>query len=360
MKVDQTRRIGSVCLVLALILAVTSGFVSRHHDQGSIIRTVPLRKSLVKKHDSSSSASFPTALRDRKEDTITDVVTTSKKSSLDYNTRKKLVAESIAPWRTLRLFLYGSLGSGAALGGFITLSGVAAALSGVRSDVDLNTEYLNLGIDFGAAIAFAVIAKYDYDKGQELNVDVETKIERKMEQAKIAKGMKSRDKMLSQLSLDVQVSVEGARQEATIGSIQDGARQHIILIAGNKKACKDALLGANLLKLDFSISNILVVPYDLTAEGDKQVRPSGGFGERPIWETQPYVARPVGGGWKEYIALEMADAVKQNGEKAKEEGIAIVFANTRRVIRRGVGKVPWRQMIEELGEEVAPTKDDDY
>mmetsp|Transcript_58585 Transcript_58585/g.69895 ORF Transcript_58585/g.69895 Transcript_58585/m.69895 type:complete len:155 (+) Transcript_58585:331-795(+) len=130
--------------------------------------------------------------------------------------------------------------------------------------------------------------------------------------------------------------------------------------AGNKKACKDALLGSNLLKPDFSISNILVVPYDLTAENEKQVRPTGGFGERPIWETQPYVARPVGEGWKEYIALEMADAVKQNGEKAKDDGIAIVFANTKRVIRRGVGKVPWRQIIENLAEEVAPTKEDDY
>lgn len=54
--------------------------------------------------------------------------------------RQKLVTESIAPWRALRLFFYGALGSGAAVGGFITLSGVAAALSGVRPDLDLNAE----------------------------------------------------------------------------------------------------------------------------------------------------------------------------------------------------------------------------
>lgn len=62
------------------------------------------------------------------------------KAPFDEALRTKLVSESIAPWRTLRLFLYGSLGSGAAVGGFITLAGTAAALSGARTDLDLNTE----------------------------------------------------------------------------------------------------------------------------------------------------------------------------------------------------------------------------
>ena len=66
--------------------------------------------------------------------------TKKKKGAFDEGLRTKLVSESIAPWRTLRLFLYGALGSGAAVGGFITLAGTAAALSGARTDLDLNTE----------------------------------------------------------------------------------------------------------------------------------------------------------------------------------------------------------------------------
>ena len=62
------------------------------------------------------------------------------KSGLDENVRNRLLSESIAPWRTVRLFLYFSCGSGALLGGLITLSGTLAAMSGARSDVDLNTE----------------------------------------------------------------------------------------------------------------------------------------------------------------------------------------------------------------------------
>merc|ERR1712157_12977 len=99
--------------------------------------------------------------------------------------RSKLVSESIAPWRGLRLFLYGSAASGAFVGGLITLSGVAAAMNGLRTDVDMNTEYLNLGIDFGAVLALGVIGKIDYDKGQELNTKVESKLVRKKEQGKI-------------------------------------------------------------------------------------------------------------------------------------------------------------------------------
>jgi hypothetical protein len=58
--------------------------------------------------------------------------------------RRRRKAAGIAPWRTVRLFLYVAAGSGALLGGLITLSAVAAALSGARTDVDLNTEVRDL------------------------------------------------------------------------------------------------------------------------------------------------------------------------------------------------------------------------
>ena len=97
------------------------------------------------------------------------------------------------------------------------------------------------------------------------------------------------------------------------------------------------------------MSNVLVVPYEIGAsEEEKKTRPSGGFGERPVWETQAYVAEPVGDGWEDYINGELDDAVEQSGPMVKQEGIAVVLANDGEVIRRGVGKVPWRQMVEEL------------
>lgn len=63
-----------------------------------------------------------------------------KKEKIGENMRTKLLSETIAPWRALRLFMYGGLGSGAFIGGLVTIGPVAAALSGARTDVDLNTE----------------------------------------------------------------------------------------------------------------------------------------------------------------------------------------------------------------------------
>jgi hypothetical protein len=61
-----------------------------------------------------------------------------KKGGLDGSLRNKLVSESIAPWRTIRLFLYGSFASGAFVGGLINGSG---AIAGMNSpEFNLNTE----------------------------------------------------------------------------------------------------------------------------------------------------------------------------------------------------------------------------
>jgi hypothetical protein len=202
--------------------------------------------------------------------------------------------------------------------------------------------------------AFAFLAKFDLDKQKLLAERVEGRIEKTKEQKQLAKGMRVRDEQLGTLQLAIQTGADGSTREVAVREVQAGASQHMIVVAGPRKACKDALVGANLMKmdLDFAMKNVLVVPYETgVTETELQSRPSGGFTERPMYETQPYVAQPVGEGWDEYIQAEMSDAIKQNGERAKKEGIAIVVLNTGKVIRRGVGTVPWRQMMDQLGEE---------
>jgi hypothetical protein len=207
-----------------------------------------------------------------------------------------------------------------------------------------------LGIDFGAVAIFAIAAKLDLDKQGELDAKVETKLEKKRGQAKVAKAMRAREQALAQLSLQIQISSDGQTQEAKVGDLQAGAKQHVIIVAGPSMACTKALIGANLLKMDFAMSNVLVVPYDTGRGGEK----AAGFAERPTYAKQAYVAQTIGEGWKEYIDAEINDAVLQSGEKCKEEGIAIVIASNGKVIRRGVGVVPWRQMVDQLTEEIAP------
>jgi len=52
----------------------------------------------------------------------------------------RLLTETIAPWRSLRLFVYFSFGSGAFVGGLITLSRILAASRFQSGEVDLNPE----------------------------------------------------------------------------------------------------------------------------------------------------------------------------------------------------------------------------
>lgn len=162
--------------------------------------------------------------------------------------------------------------------------------------------------------------------------------------------MQEREEQFGRLSVEVQVSVDGATKSVSVKELQAGASQHMIVVVGNKKACRDALIGANLMKMDFAMSNVLVIPVptDVDLVEEAGGGGGGGFGDRPIYEKQAYVTRPVGEGWDDFVEAEMKDAITQGGEKASEEGIAIVVANNGKVIRRGIGKVPWRQMVEQL------------
>ena len=323
-----------------------------------------------------------------------------KAAGLDPEMRSKLLSESIAPWRTVRLFLYVAAGSGAFLGGLITLSGVAAALSGARTDVDLNTEvgdtlgwaswncegrtdgakwhifvfklylyngisiyslntflvdcifklqYVNLAIDFGAVLAFVLAYRFDIGKAAELNENVSAKLEAKKDSKKIAAAMKEREATIANLKVNVRVSDDGTQmKEATVKEVQTGAKQHLIIVVGERSAIKDALFSAKLV--DFAVRDVLIVPYELAIDAEKATRPTGGFGQRPSWESAPYVADPSGAEWDAYVNEELQDAIKQNGEGVRKDGIAIVVKNTGSVVRRGVGKVPWRDMVEELEE----------
>jgi len=218
------------------------------------------------------------------------------------------------------------------------------------------TQLLNLGIDFGFFILMGVCAKFDLDKQAELQGKVDEKIQRKKERKKVISAVKAREAILQSLPLEITIGGDGVTRTANVADLQKGAKQHMIIVAGPRKACRDALVGANLMKMDFAMSNVLVVPYETGSDSTEDLaRPSGGFGDRPSYETQPYIARTTGEDWDDYIAQEISDAVKQNGESVKTDGIAIVVANNGEIIRRGVGTVPWRQMVEQLQETVNPS-----
>ena len=303
----------------------------------------------------SSTRITSTSLRETKDGSASSSASDGKKKRVS----SKLLEESVAPFRGLRLFLYGSFASGAAVGGFITATGIAAALSGARPDLDLNAEYINLAIDFGAVAVFGILAKIDLDNGAKLSNAVEERVEKSKQMKKVTSAMREREAQLKELNINVRVTEDGQTKVASVGVMQEKARQDMILVAGPGRAIRDALRGAQLGKMNFAMTNVLVVPYETGMDAaDRASKPDGsGFGDaRPTYETQAYVAEPVGDGWEEFIDAEMTAAAEQAGEKVRDEGIALVVSNDGKVLRRGVGKVPWRQMVDELEEAVTGEK----
>jgi len=63
-----------------------------------------------------------------------------KPGTINEGISSRLLAETIAPWRSLRLFFYFSLGTGAFVGGLITVTRVLAASRFQSGEVDMNPE----------------------------------------------------------------------------------------------------------------------------------------------------------------------------------------------------------------------------
>ena len=119
-------------LLLALLLATSSAFAPVRSQRHAHLRHTDPHG--VDRSCDSTTTTTTTLLFHTPE-------TNKQKKPYDELLRKKLLSESIAPWRTIRLFLYGSLGSGALVGGLIQLTGLLAALSAGKQDsIDMNTE----------------------------------------------------------------------------------------------------------------------------------------------------------------------------------------------------------------------------
>jgi hypothetical protein len=118
------------CVYVFFLFLVAHGraFVPTHHGTTSLAPATTERSKLSKEKSSLL---------------IARVEKKKGKDGLDETMRTKLLTESIAPWRTLRLFFYGALGSGAFIGGL--LSGSAAIAGSASPEFNLNTEVSSKG-----------------------------------------------------------------------------------------------------------------------------------------------------------------------------------------------------------------------
>ncbi|CAM9723710.1 unnamed protein product, partial [Chrysoparadoxa australica] len=69
--------------------------------------------------------------------------------------------EATAPWRNVRLFIYGSFALSSFIGGLTAAAQLAGTLGGAPNALPLKDALTNVGIDFGVLIACGVALKLD-------------------------------------------------------------------------------------------------------------------------------------------------------------------------------------------------------
>ena len=52
--------------------------------------------------------------------------------------------------------------------------------------------------------------------------------------------------------------------------------------------------------------------------------------------------------WLDYLRLEFEEAERQGAKQAKAEGLVLVARKTGKIVRRGLGLPPWKELVDEL------------
>ena len=242
----------------------------------------------------------------------------------------------------------------------MTLTGLLAAKSNPNAEVDLSEQTINVLIDFGAVLTFAIAAYFDVKKGNELVDQVDEKIERKKNAKKQMAASNERwTKEFRALEVQLKLGQEGGERNVFVKDLLDSAKQNLVVIAGKKTFIKEALLSARLARGSpacFQEKNVLILPVTL----DSSMPPSSssstasGFSAAPTipaTNTSPlYVAEPLGDEWKSLIESETKDAETQGGQGSliRESGMVIVVGSDGKVKRRGVGDPKWNIVFEDI------------
>jgi len=244
-----------------------------------------------------------------------------QKPALPQEVKQKLLAESIAPWRTLRLFLYASFGSGAFVGLLITLSNLSAPDSMKTSDPDSNL-LLNAGVNFIATAAFATAAYFDAKKGKELEGKVDAKFARKLVQKEEEKESQKIWSTASSYPIKLNSGLQSLK------SLND-KRLSVVFVSGNGGFIKETLLNARLNKEVIKTNGLILATPD-----------NGGFSKM-----------------EEYTSTydnELLNVMKGEVEKAKEQGakvedgVVVVVGREGKVVRRGIGRVDFRKVCSDI------------
>ena len=266
----------------------------------------------------------------------------------------RLLSEIASPFRLLRLFVYGGSGAAGALGTFTAIPQLIFAIQDGGDAV--GTAATNLGIDVAAMVAAVLLFNKERSL-EEATVEKFAERERRSAGQLSSAESKTREAELALLPVEIIFSEndETSTRIVSVADLQAKGGQNVVIVAGSTSFVKDAVLSARLEGNElFNSNNVYVVPYVLNDEqiADAEAASSKGFAGGANKESilaAPYIGRPAQPiVWQRYLSSEIKAAEQQGAKNIIKEGLVLAVDKTGKVIRRGLGQPPWKQLVEEV------------
>ena len=259
----------------------------------------------------------------------------------------RLTVESSNPFRKVRLFIYGGFAFSAGVGGLTALTQLAASVTGQPDALPISQACLNIAVDFGVVGACA------------FGFNVESKAEKVAEQAQAAQAKTTKAAPLSSEDVAMRreqlsaLPLELNGEQGTVEEIQRKTGRPLVVFAGSKGIVRDVLTETRVIGNVLKAADLALVPVTL-GERRNRTDKRKGFGAptdtTSRFESFSFVAIPPPGDdqWQDFMETELATAERQGNEAPRRDGLVLVVNAEGEVVRRGVGKPPWKQLIETL------------
>jgi hypothetical protein len=129
----------------------------------------------------------------------------------------------------------------------------------------------------------------------------------------------------------------------------------VIIIAGPSSFVKDSIVDAQTVGQEIFIdNNVYVVPMVLNGLqlSEQETAASKGFSVKETIlsvVSMPFVGLPTQlSVWERFIGSEIKSAELQGSKNVAKQGLVFAVDKTGKIIRRGLGSPPWKQLVEEL------------
>ena len=160
-----------------------------------------------------------------------------------------------------------------------------------------------------------------------------------------------REAFLSKLPVEIifSTSNENVTRIVSLGDLQTKGQQNAIIVTGTQAFIKDAELSARVEGSNlFTAKETVVIPV-VYGEEQRENEQSRGFGAKDSLTNVPYFGKPTQlNVWQAYLKQEVDLAEKQGSKDVVEQGIVLAVNRSGRVIRRGLGMPPWKDICEDF------------